>query len=327
MNAPTALDRSKFIGGSDVGAILGVSKWKTPLDLYMEKTGQVVQQVDPEREKIFRRGKRLEPIVIEMLVEERGYEIVARNERYADAEHAFMACEVDAEGMVDGEHVNLEIKTSHPFAAGQWGEEDTDEIDVSYAAQAMWGLMITGRRRCIFGVLVGSDNLTTYEVLRDEETIAGMRAAAFTFWQNNVLAGVPPAPINLPDVYTLFRRQAGSAIQATEDMLALIDRLKFVKATVKTGEGEIEDLQFALGVAMLGEKAVMQDDKGKAKPTEATPPGHHVLKTGTKELLTIRLQSQTRIDSEAVRTKHPDVAEECSKTSSFFSFNLSRKKS
>lgn len=324
MNAPAELNRSQFLGSSDMAAVLGVSPWKTRLDLYLEKIGQGKPD-DPDKAKIFKRGKRMEPIVIDMLEEERGFQVIARNRRYTDSEFPFLACEVDAEALVDEEHVNLEIKTSHPFAAAKFGEEGTDEIPVEYAAQAMHSLMITGRRRCIFGVLVGSDNLSTYEVLRDDETIAGMRAQAVDFWTNHVLAGVPPAPVNLPDVYELFRRVPGRSIQANAEVLEWVAALKTAKATVKGGEEVIEDLQYKIALAMLGAEAVRLD--GKARPTDSTPAGNHILKSGDKDLLTIRLQSATRIDSEAVRLKHPNVAEECSKTSTFFTFNLSRKKS
>lgn len=325
MNAPH-LDRSQFLGSSDIAAVLGVSPWKTRLDLYLEKTGQGKPE-DPDKAKIFKRGKRMEPIVIDMLEEERGFQIIARNQRYIDADFPFLACEVDAEALIDGEHVNLEIKTSHPFAAAKFGEEGTDEIPIEYAAQAMFSLMITGRRRCIFGVLVGSDNLTTYEVIRDNETIAGMRDAALQFWQDHVLAGVEPEPSNLPDIFKIMRRRASSEVQANGDVLALVDKLKSLKQTVRAAEEGIEDCQFQIGVSMLGKAAILRDEKGDVRPGPEAKPGAHVLKSGDRELLTIRLQSATRIDSTAVREKFPEVAAECSKTSSFYSFNLSRKKS
>ena len=34
-------DRSKIIGGSDIAAVMGLSRWKTPLSLWAEKTGRV----------------------------------------------------------------------------------------------------------------------------------------------------------------------------------------------------------------------------------------------------------------------------------------------
>lgn len=351
MNAPAELpvDRRTFLGGSDAAAVFGVSQWSTPLDIYLRKRGEMPEtgrDADPMRERIFKRGKRLEPVVLEMAAEEWNLKVTkastpAAQNRYVDPEHGFLACEVDFEWLVTNEIAdalglpdelvgtiqNGEIKTVHPFAAGKFGEDESDEVPIEYAAQAMHGLMITGREVCLFAVLVGADNLSRYLVRRDEETIAAMREKEVAFWVHHVEAGVPPAPLNIPDVYHLFRRDIGTQIQATAEMLDLVEKLKYAKATVKGGEDAIEDLQFKIGFAMLGEKAVQQDPKGKIKPTDETPPGHHILKAGSKDLLTIRFQSQTRIDSDAVRVKYPEVAEVCSKTSKFFTFNLSRKKS
>ncbi|WP_196802087.1 YqaJ viral recombinase family protein, partial [Clostridium cadaveris] len=36
-------ERQKGIGGSDVGAILGVNKWKTPFQVYLEKTEEITE--------------------------------------------------------------------------------------------------------------------------------------------------------------------------------------------------------------------------------------------------------------------------------------------
>jgi predicted phage-related endonuclease len=33
------IDRTGYIGGSDIAAILGLSPYKTPLDVYLEKRG------------------------------------------------------------------------------------------------------------------------------------------------------------------------------------------------------------------------------------------------------------------------------------------------
>ena len=44
-------DRKQLIGGSDVAAILGVSKWKTPFQLYQEKIGAFVEEITPENRR------------------------------------------------------------------------------------------------------------------------------------------------------------------------------------------------------------------------------------------------------------------------------------
>ncbi len=218
------IDRSKFLGSTDMAAIMGLSKWKTPLDVYLEKIGEAPPP-DPSKQKIFARGKKFEPLIIEMMQDELGYQIIARNKRYADSEFPFMSCEVDCETVIESEHTNIEIKTSHPFVANQWGDEGTDEIDIAYACQAMYSLMITGRQHCIFGALIGSDNLVTYNIYRDDETIAGMRAKAIDFWNNNVLARVPPEPINMDDMMRLFARIKGRPVTLDDPTSELVNQL------------------------------------------------------------------------------------------------------
>src|SRR5687768_6275354 len=118
MNAPEIVmpDRTTFIGGSDIAAIHGLSKWKTAFQLYQEKIGEYVEESNPERDKRLNRGKRWEPIVVEMLLDEliaRGHEVevIGRNCRYTDPEYPFLQAEIDLELLIDGEEVNGEMKT------------------------------------------------------------------------------------------------------------------------------------------------------------------------------------------------------------------------
>lgn len=97
MNAPE-MNRMGFIGGSDVAAILGVSPFKTPHELWLQKTGRAPrEEVTPEQQKRFDRGHRLEPVVLQMLIDrlqDDGHEVelLQRNKYYEDAEHPFMRC-------------------------------------------------------------------------------------------------------------------------------------------------------------------------------------------------------------------------------------------
>lgn len=313
------LDRSTYLGSSDAAAVLGLSPWKTPLALYLEKIGMAPDDSEDDlaKQRLFRRGKKLEPYVLEMLSEEFGYQITARNRRYRDGFHPFLAAEIDAETEINGETVNIEIKTVHPFAAaGKYGEIDTDEIPIEYAAQAMHGLMVTGRQRTIFGVLVGADNLLRYEVKRDDETIVGMRKKELDFWINNVIPMVPPDPIRLTDVYQLFRKDADTIIEATEEIAQLIGEYVAVKRTEKMCEEKIEELKFQIGMFALGAEVGIPTQKPK-----------HVIVANGQKAMTIAYQQQTRIDSDALRERHPEIARECSKVSKFYKFDLPRGKS
>ncbi len=198
MNAPLIAtpDRTKFLGGSDIAAILGISPWKTAVDLWMDKIQP--RRAGPEANlQAKRRGHRLEPYIVDMIREEHGLEIVARNERYIDATVPYFAAEIDAETADE----NLEIKTVHPFKSKEWGELDTDQLPLHYVAQAQWGLGIRGRERCRVFALIG-DDLRSYMVERDDVTIEAMREQASLFWTKYVLGKVRP-PLDFADSKTL----------------------------------------------------------------------------------------------------------------------------
>lgn len=258
MNAPQATfapDRTTYIGGADVAAILGLSPWLSPFMLYQKKIGAYIEEVTPAKQKIFDRGHRWEPIVVEMLVDElrdRGHdvEIIARNQRYQDPEYPFLAAEIDLELRVDGEEVNGEAKTVSPFAVKAWGDEDSDEIPIYYAAQVMHGLMIKPRRRTVIAALTGFDDKPrVHWIERDEETIAGIRARELEFWER-VQTGNAPDPTVIEDVKWLYQRDGGTALEADDDLLFLYQELKDAKARAKAVDADVELLSTKLKLRM-----------------------------------------------------------------------------
>lgn len=273
MNAPERImpDRTQFIGGSDVGAILGVSPWTTPFQLYQKKIGALVEEITPAKQRIFDRGHRWEPIVLEMLVDElreRGHEVevLATNKRYTDPELPFLACELDAELLIDGEETNAEMKTANYFAAGAWGAYDSEDIPIYYAAQGMHGLMIKPRRRAVFAAVTGFDERPMVRFMdRDEETIAGIRAKEVEFWER-IQSGNPPPPVDPEDVKWLYQRDTGTSIEADNEIVELVQHLKDMKASAKAQESQIELLATRIKVFM-GSAAVLLGPDGKAMAT------------------------------------------------------------
>lgn len=243
MNAPEIItpDRSTYIGGSDVATILGVSPWKSAFKLYQEKIGAFSEEVTPAKAKLFRRGHRWEPIVVEMLLDEladsgHDVELVAQNRRYQDPEYPFLAAEIDLELIIDGEPVNGEAKTVSPFAAKLWGKEGTDDVPIYYAAQVMHGLMLRPRRRAVIAALTGFDDRPrVHWIERDDETIAAIRAREVEFWQR-VQDRNPPAPETIEDVRWLYAKDDCSVIDADDELLSLCQSLKDAKAANKVGD-------------------------------------------------------------------------------------------
>lgn len=279
MNAPTpqilldSRDRSKFLGGSDMAAIFGVSPWRTPLDLYLDKRSPRAEDMNEERRKFFARRKRQEPVIAEMLADEYGVVVTRLSlddnpNRYQDPEFPFLAAEIDFEFEMsdsvrdafperddfaviqNGTLCNGEIKTVHPFKASEWGEQGSEEVPIHYAAQIMHGLGVTNRPAALCAALFGLDNLLCFPIMPDPETIAAMRAKAVDFWINHVQAGIPPAPVNKEDVLRLYASTKGRKAEVdveTCDALLELEKLKREKKRIEEGI-EHREQQVALAV-------------------------------------------------------------------------------
>ena len=248
------MDRSTFIGGSDVAAILGVSPWKSPFLLYQEKVGEYREEITPEKQRVFDRGHRWEPVVVEMLADElrgRGHhvEVVARNARYTDPEHPFLAAEIDLELRIDGVEVNGEIKTVHPFAASAWGDEYSDQIPIYYAAQVQHGLMVRPRPRTVVAALIGVDDLRIHIVERDADLIAAIREREVEFWQR-IQDRNPPPPETDADLRWLYRTDSGEAMEADETLMELCQSLRVAKTIAKHADADIDELTQRIKLAM-----------------------------------------------------------------------------
>jgi predicted phage-related endonuclease len=314
MNAPATItpDRSLFLGGSDAAAVMGLSPWATPVELWEQKTGRKKKEApNAVQQRIYDRGHRLEPFIRDMVVDKlraNGLEVelITSNERYIDPDYDFLSCEIDFElrltGEVvigdevvtlDGEHVNGDAKSVTGFARKKWGEEDTEDVPIEYAAQFMHGLMVTGRRLCIVAALKSFDDVDIYWVRRDDETIEGMRPKLVSFWVDHVLADVPPDPIEFSDIKALFPVDNGQAIEATVEVASKVRDLAEIKKRIKGLEDDVELLQFAIA--------------------DFISP-NSILKYEGKEIATWKGQQTTRLDQNALGEAHPDIAAKFKKT-------------
>lgn len=315
------LDRTTYLGGSDIANILGIG-FETPLHTYLEKIG-MGEPLSDEKKKFFERRKRTEPRILEELVLEEGLVITSVNKRYRDSFHDFMAVEIDFEFLVTekvladhpdihadllGTVQNGEIKSSSPFAGAVFGEEGSDEIPIHYCAQSMYGLGITDRQVCLYGVMTGLDDLKTYVLERDDELIKSMEEKARFFWHVNVCGRLPPDPVNNDDLKRLLDKTNGRPVEVDDDTLTKLDRLKFLRSLKKTCEDEEEVLKFEIGLYIA--KAWNYADFSE-------PEDNAILTHRGSDVGKWRKQSKTTIDAIALRGAHPDIARKFQKTSHF----------
>lgn len=287
-------DRAHFLGGSDAAAVLGLSAYRTPLELWRQKTGRAEPpRPDPVRERMFARGRKLEPYIRDMVIDKlcalgHRVELLASNRRYSDAEHPFLSAEIDFELRLDGEHVNADAKSVVGFARRKWGDEDSEDVPIEYAAQFMHGLMVTGRRRCLVGALKSFDDVELYWTLRDEATVAAMRGKLVRFWLEHVVPDVPPDPLDYDDVSALYPLDNGAAVEASAEVAAQVLVLQGVRA-------QLADL--ARSEALL-----------KTSIAAAMSPHARLVFEG-RDIATWKAQQSVRLDQGALKAAHPELVE------------------
>lgn len=300
-------NRTGFLGGSDLAAVLGISPWKTPYELYEEKLGIAPETEDDERrDRILKRGKRLEPVVMEMLGEEYDIAVTERNRIAYDPEFSWMRAEIDFEYMLPGGSIgNGDVKTVHPYAAKDWGETLTDEVPVYYIAQFQWGMMITGAQVCAVAALIGADDLRLYYVPRDAEIIAMLRAKALQFWDEHVMVEIPPPMKTAADAERMLKRFNGVSVMADADVQKIVDRLKRIKEAEKRLEAKREEYETTIKLTLAG--AVKDTSSGKFQLVDASG----------KSLATWNQQENNRLNTKRVELLYPWLRETYTATSTF----------
>lgn len=209
------------IGGSDVAPIMGISPYRTALDVWLEKTGRD-QGEEPASEAMYW-GTVNEAAIARRFAEDHPDLRVSRvNATLVSRELPWAHANLDR--MVvgpGGEASVLEVKTASSWKADDWA----DGVPAYYLTQVTLYLMVTGWRRAHVAVLIGGNDYREYEVARDEEDVRAVRDACADFWDNYVRADVMPKVVGA-DAATLagMHRDPDGEVVAPPDM-AEADRL------------------------------------------------------------------------------------------------------
>ncbi|GAK05201.1 phage-related protein [Geomicrobium sp. JCM 19037] len=179
--------RKRGIGGSDAAAVLGISKYKTPFEVWHEKSEDYVPDTDDPSEAAYF-GNILEDVVATEFARRTGKKVRRKNFMLKHPTFHFMIADVDR--VVVGEDAILECKTANQFLAKDW---DGEEVPDAYLVQVQHYLAVTGKSKAYFAVLIGGQRFVWKEIERDNELIDMIIRQEKKFWYEHVVAGVAPA--------------------------------------------------------------------------------------------------------------------------------------
>lgn len=280
-------ERKSGIGGSDAAGVCGVSKYKSPVKVYLDKTSESVEQ---EENPLFERGHVLEPLVRSKFTLMTAKDVkLSKNMIKAD-KNPFMLANVD--GYLPGEKALVEIKTAHYATKKEWGDAFTDQIPNDYLIQVQHYLTVCKMLKAYVVVLFGDEKmfkmLTSFvkkcgvmEVLKEdlpldiviyEVNSHGTLSQKLieiekSFWFDHVQKREAPKWEKMDDLMALFpQAQEGKKIAATEEDFDVIREIqeeeRVLKEITKPHEEKIEFLKAKIQ-ARIGDAEELVDCEGK----------------------------------------------------------------
>ncbi len=192
-------DHRSGIGSSDAAAVCGLNKWRSPVDVWMEKTGQ---QRSVTENMAMRCGTLMEPVVAQLFLDANPDRKIRRWGR-AYRKHGFMVSHVDR--IISDNKAILEIKTAGFHQASRW---DDGLVPDEYLIQVHHQMICANRKHAYLAVLIGGNDYRQYHIPRDDGLCESLVVREREFW-DHVENRTPPPIRDAGDVRTLFPRGEG----------------------------------------------------------------------------------------------------------------------
>ena len=189
--------RRSGIGGSDAGAIMGMSPYASPLSVYCEKLGLVPNK---ESNDAMDFGNLMEPVIRDWFrdqckAEGRDYRVERCTTMWQSEEWPWMLANLDGRIFGEGGPWILEIKTADSRMGKYWGTDRDQEVPDQYYAQVQHYIAVLGYEGAHVVCLLGRRLIRRY-VPRNMEFIGNLVAEEKRFW-DMVQAQEIPAPTGM----------------------------------------------------------------------------------------------------------------------------------
>ena len=290
-------NRSRGIGGSDIGAICGISPFTSARQIYLKKTGQYDESLEANeaaQERMYF-GRLLESIVAEEYARRTGNKLITLKAtlQHKDYEWALANIDrliVDDEGKPVGV---LECKTASEYNNESW---ENGEILTSYIYQFNWYMWILGLDRGAVACLVGGNKFYHYDVFRNDGLLnIIIIPKAKDFWFNNVLALKEP---ELQYNDTDFVNSKYAEVKKNSEIILDDDIANELAKTVVECKTKIKELETIMEEAQNKLKERLKDNE-----------------IGYTKDFTIKWspRASTRIDTDKLKKEYPEIYEKVKK--------------
>lgn len=280
--------RRRGIGGSDVAPIMGISPFRTALDVWLEKTGRMDPPDLGDSEPVYWGTVNESNVAARFARDHPELTVQSVRATLVSRERPFMHANLDRVAFdADGTPSVLEIKTASAWKADEW----ESCVPLYYQTQVMEYLAVTGWPRAYVAVLIGGNDYREYEIGRDNGDIDAVRSACGDFWANYVEADVMPQVVGsdsgaLADLYGVTSEEL-----ATPDDMGAADDLVAAYQSATKRERDAREAKADAAARLM---ALIGDSKGLLTDTS---------------VVTWSRGSSTRLDTKRLRDEMPEVYE------------------
>ncbi len=172
--------RRAGIGASDIAAIMGISPWSTPFQVWASKVAEIPEDEGSEQMKW---GRILENVILDEWATDH-WPVNARGQLIRSTDVPIMMATLD--GVTVGFDNRAAVVEAKNRSEWSW-----DSIPEHYHAQVQWQLAVTGYEIGYLIVLFAGRHLETFEIEADNDYQTAQILAAGEFWKL-VEANEPP---------------------------------------------------------------------------------------------------------------------------------------
>jgi putative phage-type endonuclease len=280
--------RKGGIGSSDAAAAVGLNPYKSPLELWMEKTGRasIVEEHAAFDDPRYW-GTLLEPYVAVAYQQKTDRRVRKVNAVLQHPAFPFMLANIDREVVGSPEVQILECKTAGEFGARLWRDGVPEYVQIQVQHQ----LAVTDKAAADVAVLLCGQQLEIFRIPRDEDVIARLIVLEARFWEHVVSDTPPPADGSESSARALRHLYPGGGdtldFSENEHLSQVLADLRALRSELDAKGRQAEVLKQALQEAM--------GDASRA-----------VFATG--EVTFKRAKDGTQLDTRRLAQDHPDIA-------------------
>lgn len=250
--------RKSGIGASEAAAVLGLNKYRTPLQVWLEKTGRATEdpaKFGPGTPAYW--GNLIESAIADTYAAKHNVKL-RKCGTLVHPDHSFIMATPDRE--IVGERKLLECKASSPWR-DDFGEAGTDEVPQEYVIQCHQQMAVRGwtEHGCDLALFQTITNYREYHIEFDGELWEMCVKRLTAFW-DLVNSDEQPEMTTLADLDLLHPIDMGGSLLADSELIELHVDVLQAKAVHKDITSQKKLLEDKLKLMIAGNSQLVNED-------------------------------------------------------------------